>query len=400
MLEIGKQEADAAARAIISGRLFRFGPGDECAKFERELAEKTGTKYALVVTSGTGALICALAGMGIGPGDEVIVPAYTFMATPAAVVAVGAIPIIAEIDESLMLDPADAEAKITSRTKAIIPVHMVGLPADMNGIMRVARRHRLKVLEDGCQADGGSYKGRRIGAIGHAGAFSFNYYKNVTCGEGGAVVTDDPAIYERAMIMHDPGTAFREHRADLSIEPFIGMAFRMNEIQAAVLRAQLKRIDGILAKLRANKKKVIAGIAGAGLKLVKQNDPEGECSTTLAVTFDTEKQARLFVRLLEKQGVGASRPIDSGRHVYSNWDPILQQRGAHHPALNPFRMPANKGSKVRYTKTMCPRTTDLLSRAVFLGIRHSWKAADVRERIAAINAASRSASIAVGGRNC
>jgi dTDP-4-amino-4,6-dideoxygalactose transaminase len=340
------------------------------------------------VTSGTGALICSLAGLGIGPGDEVIVPAYTFMATPAAVVAVGAIPIIAEIDESLMLDPADVEAKITPRTKAVIPVHMVGLPADMNGIMRVARRHGLKVLEDGCQADGGSYKGKRIGAIGHVGAFSFNYYKNVTCGEGGAVVTNDPAIYERAMIMHDPGTAFREHRADLSIEPFIGMAFRMNEIQGAVLRAQLRRIDGLLAKLRANKKKVIAGIAGTGLKLVKQNDPEGECSTTLALTFDTAKRARLFMTLLQKQGMGAHSPIDSGRHVYSNWDPILQQRGAHHPAMNPFRMPANRASKVKYSKMMCPRTTDLLSRAVFIGVAHSWTAADVRKRIRAIQAAA------------
>jgi len=388
MLEIGKQEADAAARAIMSGRLFRFGPGDECAKFERELAEKTGTKYALVVTSGTGALICGLAGLGIGPGDEVIVPAYTFMATPAAVVAVGAIPIIAEIDESLMLDPADVEAKITRRTKAIIPVHMVGLPADMNGIMRVARRHGLKVLEDGCQADGGSYKGRRIGAIGHAGAFSFNYYKNVTCGEGGAVVTNDPTIYERAMIMHDPGTAFRDHRADLSIEPFIGMAFRMNEIQAAVLRVQLKRIDGLLTKLRASKQKVIDGIADTGLKLVKQNDPEGECSTTLGLTFKSRRQARTFIRLLEKQGVWASTPIDSGRHVYSNWDPIMQKRGAYHRAMNPFLMPENKGSKVKYTKTMCPRTTDLLSRAVFVGVGHDWSAADVRKRITAIKKAA------------
>ncbi len=388
MLTIGKQEADAAARVIMNGQLFRFGVGSECATFEKELAEKTGTKYALVVTSGTGALICALAGLGVGPGDEVIVPAYTFMATPAAVVAVGAIPIIAEVDESLMLDPADVEAKITSRTKAIMPVHMVGLPADMNGIMRVARKHKVKVLEDGCQADGGSYKGKRLGSIGDVGGFSFNYYKNITCGEGGGVVTNDPSIYERAIIMHDPGTAFRGHRADLSIDPFIGMAFRMNEIQAAVLRVQLKRIDGLLTKLRANKKKVVAGIADSGLKLVKQNDPEGECSTTLGLTFKSGKQARSFMRLLEKQGVGSGSPIDSGRHVYSNWDPILEKRGYHHPAMNPFKFAENKGSKVKYTKTMCPRTTDLLSRAVFCGINYAWNAADVKKRVTALKKAA------------
>jgi dTDP-4-amino-4,6-dideoxygalactose transaminase len=388
MLTIGRAEADAAARVIMSGRLFRFGTGSECAKFERELAKKTGTKHALLVTSGTGALICGLAGLGVGPGDEVIVPAYTFMATPAAVVAVGAIPVIAEVDESLMLDAADTEAKITRRTKAIIPVHMVGLTADMNGIMRVARRHGVKVLEDGCQADGGSYRGKRLGSIGHVGAFSFNYYKNITSGEGGAVVTNDDAAYERAIIMHDPGTAFRAHRADLSIEPFIGMAFRMNEIQAAVLRVQLKRIDGLLAKLRANKRKIVAGIADTGLTLTKNNDVEGDCATTLAFTFKTPKQARTFISLLEKQRVGASTPIDSGRHVYSNWDPILQRRGAHHKAMNPYLRPQNRGSKVRYTKTMCPRTTDLLSRSVFTGIRHNWTAAQLKRRIKAIGQAA------------
>jgi dTDP-4-amino-4,6-dideoxygalactose transaminase len=259
----------------------------------------------------------------------------------------------------------------------------------MDGIMRVARRHGLKVLEDGCQADGGSYRGRRLGAIGQAGAFSFNYYKNITCGEGGAIVTDDWMIYDRARIMHDPGTAFRDHRRELSTEPFIGMAFRMNEIQAAVLRVQLRRIDGLLRKLRQTKQKLIAGLADTGLKLVKRNDPDGECATILALTFSSEKRARTFIELLKHHGVAASTPIDSGRHVYSNWDPILQKRGAHHPAMNPFLMPANRGSRVKYTKTMCPRTTDLLSRAVFIGLSPPWTAADIRQRITAIKAASR-----------
>jgi len=393
VLVIGRPEAEAAARVIMSGRLFRFSEGrggqlSECAKFEQELAEKTGTKYAVLVTSGTAALICGLAGLEVGPGDEVIVPGYTFMATPLAVLAVGAIPVIAEIDESLMLDPADTEAKITPRTKAIIPVHMVGLATDMGGIMRVARRHGVKVLEDGCQADGGSFKGKRLGSIGHVGAFSFNYYKNITCGEGGAVVTNDAAAYERALIQHDPGTAFRPHRADLTIAPFAGWNFRMNEILAAVLRVQLKRIDGLLAKLRKNKARLVAGLSGTGLKLVKNNDPEGDCSTTLGLTFRSERQARTFIGLLGKQGVWASTPIDSGRHVYSNWEPVLELRGSYHPALNAYRRPENRASKVKYTKRMCPRTLDLLSRAVFIGISPRWKAADVNRRIKACRRAA------------
>jgi len=393
MLKIGQPEANAAAKVILSGNLIRFLERkprqlSECAKFEHEFSEKMGTKYALVVTSGTGALICGLAGLGIGPGDEVIVPAYTFMATPVAVLAVGAMPVIAEIDESLMLDPADAEAKLTPRTKAIIPVHMVGLPSNMDGIVRLARKHGVKVLEDACQADGGSYKGKRLGSIGDAGAYSFNYYKNITCGEGGAVVTDDPTVYEQAMVQHDPGTAFRSHRADLSVAPFTGLHFRMNEILAAVLRVQLRRIDGLLTRLREQKAQFVDALADTGLKLVPNNDPAGDCATVLALSFSTEKDARRYISLLAKEGVDSETPIDSDRHVYSNWDPILAHRGSYHPALNAFRRPENAASEVEYSKDMCPRTLDLLRRAVFIDLHPDSRSAEVRRKIDACKRAS------------
>jgi dTDP-4-amino-4,6-dideoxygalactose transaminase len=386
MLKIGQQEAKAAAKVILSRNLIRFlerkaGQLSECAKFEREFSEKMGTKYALVVTSGTGALICSLAGLGIGPGDEVIVPAYTFMATPVAVLAVGAIPVIADIDESLMLDPADAEAKITSRTKAIIPVHMVGLASNMDGIVRVARKRGVKVLEDACQADGGSYGGKRLGSIGDVGAYSFNYYKNITCGEGGAVVTNDPTVYERAIIHHDPGTAFRSHRADLRIAPFTGLHFRMNEILAAVLRVQLRRVDGLLARLREQKARFVDALADTGLKLLPNNDPEGDCATVLALSFPSEKEARRYMSLLASEGVDSETPIDSDRHIYSNWDPILARRGSYHPALNAFARPENAASEVEYSEDMCPRTLDLLSRAVFIDLHPDSTAAAVRKKI-------------------
>ena len=158
MYIIGKEESDAVARVIESKQLFRYrgGEGGETDTFEKEWAAKIGSKYALAVTSGTAALIIGMVGMGVGPGDEVIVPAYTFMATALGPLAVGAVPIIADVNESLTIDPADIERKITPRTKAIIPVDMVGLPCDMDGVMDVAKRHGLKVLEDACQADGGS----------------------------------------------------------------------------------------------------------------------------------------------------------------------------------------------------------------------------------------------------
>jgi dTDP-4-amino-4,6-dideoxygalactose transaminase len=390
MLEIGKAEAEAASRVITRGQLFRYGSElNECTKFERELAEKMGTKHALVVTSGTAALICALAGLEVGPGDEVILPAYTFMASALAPLALGAIPVIAEIDESLTLDPEDVEKKISSRTKVIMPVHMVGLPCDMRGIMRIARRHEVKVVEDACQADGGSYRGKRLGAIGDVGAFSFNYYKNITCGEGGAVITDDRVAYERALIFHDGGAAFRPGAAAIGVPFFAGFNFRMNEILAAVLRVQLRRIDGLLKRNRANKARFLAGVADhPRLRPIKHNDLEGECATVVGFLFADEPQARRFMAALSRHGVGSSTPIDSGRHVYRNWEPIMERRGSYHPALDAFRRPENKGAQMEYSPDMCPRTLDILARTVFLNIRPEWKAAEVRRRAKACCAAA------------
>jgi len=390
MLEIGKAEAEAASRVITRGQLFRYGSElNECTKFERELAEKMGTKHALVVTSGTAALICALAGLEVGPGDEVILPAYTFMASALAPLALGAIPVIAEIDESLTLDPEDVEKKISSRTKVIMPVHMVGLPCDMRGIMRIARRHEVKVVEDACQADGGSYRGKRLGAIGDVGAFSFNYYKNITCGEGGAVITDDRVAYERALIFHDGGAAFRPGAAAIGVPFFAGFNFRMNEILAAVLRVQLRRIDGLLKRNRANKARFLAGVADhPRLRPIKHNDLEGECATVVGFLFTDEPQARRFMAALSRHGVGSSTPIDSGRHVYRNWEPIMERRGSYHPALDAFRRPENKGAQMEYSPDMCPRTLDILARTVFLNIRPEWKAAEVRRRAKACCAAA------------
>ena len=178
MYRIGQEEIDAVARVINNGMLFRVNTDlQECDQFERELAQKIGTKYALYLSSGTGALIAALAGIGIGPGDEVIVPGYTFMASAMAVVAVGAIPVIAEIDDTMTLDINDVKRKISKHTKAIIPVHICGFPCNMEALCKLADEYDLFIIEDACQADGGSYKGKRLGTFGKAGCFSFNYFQ-------------------------------------------------------------------------------------------------------------------------------------------------------------------------------------------------------------------------------
>lgn len=386
MYIIGKEEADAVKRVIESKQLFRYrgGEGGESDTFEKEWSEKIGVKYAIAVTSGTAALILGLVGMGIGPGDEVIVPAYTYMATPLAALAVGAVPIIVEVDDSLTIDPRDVERKITPRTKVIIPVHMVGLPSNMDAIMDIASRHNLKVLEDSCQADGGAYGGKRLGSIGHAGAFSFNHFKIITCGEGGAMVTNDREIYERALIFHDGGASFRDHASQLTTPFFAGWNFRINEILSAILRVQLTRLDGMLDAMLTEKRVMIDVLSSVpNLTFNPIHDVEGDCGTTVALKFDSEPTMRRFISGCREAGVRADTPMDSGRHIYTNWDPILNQRGAHNPAFDAYAL---AGVPVEYSKDMCQNTLDVLSHTAYLYTDPTREREDLDAMIAKVKA--------------
>lgn len=383
MYRIGEEEVEEVCKVLLSGHLFRVGEGveghlHEVDQFEREWAQTIGTEYALcMVGGGTAALICGLVGMGIGPGDEVIVPGYTWMATATSVLAVGAIPVIAEVDETLALDPEDVRRKVTPNTRAVIPVHMVGRPANMQALLDIAREYGLLVLEDCCQADGGSYKGKRLGSWGNAGAFSFNYFKIISCGEGGALTTDDRTLYERALVFHDGGAAFRPYAKDLGIPIFVGIQLRADEVMGAILRVQLRRLDGILSDLRRIRKRFEQELSDVpGLRIAPNNDPEGDCGVVVAFQFDSEAEARAFA-----EETGGWLPIDSGKHVYSNWEPLLQKRIMHHPDMNPFRHPRNQGLRTNYTPDMCPRTLDVLSRTVFLSLHPDWSEEEVTRRI-------------------
>ncbi|HYM98390.1 MAG TPA: aminotransferase class I/II-fold pyridoxal phosphate-dependent enzyme, partial [Aestuariivirgaceae bacterium] len=187
----GQDEIDAIARVIQGNALFRYGIGHECDRFETRYAKYLGVKHFALSASGSNALTAAMVAVGLGPGDEVLIPAHTYMATATSVLAAGAIPVIVDIDESITIDPKAIEAAIGPRTKAVVPVHMWGAACNMDRIMDIAERRRLIVIEDACQGVGGGYDGRKFGSIGHIGAFSFNYYKNMTCGEGGGVAVND-----------------------------------------------------------------------------------------------------------------------------------------------------------------------------------------------------------------
>lgn len=378
MYEIGQEEVDAVSAVIRSGQMFRYRGGEngEVTRVEKAIVDMMGCRYALAVTSGTGALICGLVGLGIGPGDEVIVPAYTWLASAGAILSVGAIPVLAEVDESLTLDPKDLEAKITPRTKAVIPVHMGGRPSDMDRIKAVADKHGLRILEDACQAIGGSYRGRRLASIGDAGAFSFNQFKIVTCGEGGALLTSNRKLFERALYHHDMGCTFRGHAGELTEPPFLGNNYRMNEVLGAILRVQFGRLDGILARLRERRDWILSAVkAGkAPLRISPSADLAGDCGCHATFIFTTaEARAGVAARAKAINPVcGLGSPIDSGLHVYTNWAVLLNQQGGHHPAVDPFRLPQNQQCRLKIAADCCPKTLDILARSGAIAINIGW----------------------------
>ena len=386
MYRIGKEEIDAVRNVIEQRSLFKINNKlQETMHAEEEMKVLFGTKYPLLMTNGYAALTCALIGMGIGPGDEVIVPAYTYISTAMAVVSAGAMPVIAEVDETLTLCPEDTERKITPRTKAIIPVHIQGFPSNMDALMALADKYGIKVLEDACQADGGSYHGKRLGTVGHAGALSFNYYKVITAGEGGALLTDDHTIFERALIYHDSSAVayFGNQLEDVETNLFCGSEFRTNEISSAILRIQMQRLDGILADLRRNKATMMQAL-GDVCTFIPSHDIEGDCGTTLAIRFETAEAADAFSKA---DGIGGTVPINTGKHVYCNWTPIMNKVGALHPLMDPFKMEANRDIVPDYRADMCPGTLDLLARTVYISVNPDWTEEELQAKIEAIRRA-------------
>lgn len=387
MFRIGKEEIEAVARVIEGKDFFKINETyQESALAEEDLKRLFGCENALLLTSGHAALVSALVGMGIGPGDEVIVPAYTYIATAMAVVAVGAMPVIAEVDETLTLCPFDTEKKITSHTKAIIPVHIQGFPCKMDAFMDLANKYGLYILEDACQADGGSYQGKRLGTWGKAGALSFNYYKVITSGEGGALLTNDKTVFERALIYHDSSAVafFGDQLSNVDTQSFCGNEYRTNDITAAILREQLKKMDGILADLRKNKSKLMDALKDC-CAFVPSNDIQGDCGTTLALLFDTAEQA---AAVAEADGVNGIVPINTGKHIYRHWTPIMNKMGALNPLMDPFKMEANKDIVPDYREDMCPYTLDLLARVVYIAIQPDWTEKEILSKIECIKKAS------------
>jgi 8-amino-3,8-dideoxy-alpha-D-manno-octulosonate transaminase len=366
-MEVGQEELEALRRVIESKNLFRYygvgeGP-DEVLSFEREFAEHMGSKHALCVNAGSSALICALIGAGVGEGDEVIVPAYTWNATPNAVLASRALPVLAEVDESLTLDPADVERRITPRTRAILPVHMRGAPAAMDELAALAKKHDLALIEDVCQAAGATYRGRRLGTFGDAGAFSLQFNKIITTGEGGVLITDRDDLLDLALDVHDCANSVRR---GVGLPKFAGYNFRASELTGAMARVQLSRLDGLLQRMRANHARLSAEINGLpGLTLRRVNCDDGDAGIALIAFADSAARAAEAAAALNAEGVLAMRIYDPDTpdlHIYPFWAPVLA-------AIEADGRPAPD----------CPRTLELVERSIHIDVSPLCEEQDLDE---------------------
>ncbi len=392
----GPLHYDAAEKAQVdevvdTGVPFRFSGRRgvmpvKVATYEKEFAAKIGARYALAVSSGTAALECAMAALQIGPGDEVILPAWTWHSDCTAIVRAGALPVFAEIDETFNLDPSDIEHRITPNTKAIIAVHLQGNPAHLDPILAIARKHKLRVIEDCSQAVGASYKGRRLGSMGDLGTYSHQESKTITSGEGGTIVSSDPELFERAVRFHDVGSIRAPHSEMLGatkLSPFVGTNFRMSEFAGGVMLAQLRKLDSIIANARANAARVYEGLSQVpGLRFRNRPDPAGELGSLVFVRFDSKAQRDRFLDLMRAENVPANPPAGS---VVLPIQSYIENKIATHPAWPTWTSP--RGRAIQYGAASCPRTIDVLSRFAGIPIGPKYTRQDLDDIVAAVRKA-------------
>jgi dTDP-4-amino-4,6-dideoxygalactose transaminase len=367
---IGAEETAEVLEVISSGFLSRYGPSDNPAfgakvhRIEGEVAKLAGVRFGLGLSGGGSAgLWIALLSLGVGAGDEVIVPGFTFVASISAIVYTGATPVLAEVDRSFDLDPVDVEARITPNTKAILVVHMLGGPAKLAELKAIADKHGIALVEDCAQAFGATYRGVGVGGIGAAGVYSFNEYKTITCGDGGMIVTDDEALYERAFAMHDQGHAPDRLESKYAPRPFLGMNFRMTELSGAVLLAQVRKLDMITSHLRANKEIVQQFLEEEpAIEFRTLPDPDGDLATHLVVVLPSAEVATKVAN-----EVGSITLSESGWHVYSKMNHLLERRTVNGKGC-PFDCNIPGHSHGDYRIGMLPQTDALLERSISIGI--------------------------------
>ncbi len=388
----GKEEKNEIMDVLDTGVLFRYEFNEQrngvfkVREFEEKFAKYSGAAHAQAVTSGTAALKVALTALGVGPGDEVITQGFTFVATWEAILEIGALPVFTEVDASLNMDPEDLKKKITSKTKCIIPVHMLGAQAKIEEIVHIAMQRDIPVLEDTAQAAGGRINGRHLGTFGTCGTFSFDAVKTITTGEGGMIITDDADLWRAMSEYHDHGHDHKFNPGARGGEGrrFIGFNYRMMELQGAIGLAQLAKLDGIVAAQQKNKsvlKEAAAGIPGVRFRELV--DEKGDSATFLSFTLQDRKHCRLVNDSLRNSGHGAINFAENTWHFYPKWEHLLGGKTLTKSGY-PFMEPNSVGKRrIVFDPVQLPQSSALLERTLVYPI--SIKMSD--EKLAAISGA-------------
>jgi len=365
----GKEEKEQVMEVLETGILFRYNHDAQrkgiwkAKQFEKEFAEYHGAKFCHMVSSGTAADCVSIASVGVGAGDEVIVPPFTFIAPVEAVVNCGAVPVFAEIDETLCLTAKSIEAAITPKTKAVLLVHMVGAMAQIDEIVEVCNKHNIILIEDTAQALGGSYKGKMLGTFGKVACYSFDFFKLITAGEGGAVITNDEEVYTTAHTYSDHGHSHIGNNRGAEDHPILGTNYRIGELNAAVGLAQFRKIDYILERLRANKK-----VLKDYLKKFPQvtfrtvPDESGDSATVLNFFLPTQQDAEKACAGLGQEGVAAAYWYNNNYHFIKNWNHLKECKVAGPVGMQFLEKPQD------YKNLDLPKSYDLIGRLVSINI--------------------------------
>jgi 8-amino-3,8-dideoxy-alpha-D-manno-octulosonate transaminase len=374
-------EKNSVNEVMETGIIMRYGFGAarkgrwKTRELESAIRCRTGAKHVLMVADGTAALTISLAALGIGAGDEVIMPTFTFVASFESIIAAGATPIIADVDDSLCLSPDAVRSAVTPRTKVIMPVHMCGASAALDELSAIAKEKNLLLLEDACQAFGASYKGKALGTIGDAGCYSFDFNKMVTCGEGGAVLTNSDEIYARADMYHDHGHDHSNDDRGLEEHIFPGYNYRISELHSAVGVAQVAKTDRFL-KIQRDNKKIFKEAIGSipEVEFRRLPDPSGDSASFVTFFMPSEDRARKTAAALKSGGIeGVSHWYDNNWHYIRNWDHFKNRSFA-----NPISRDILNGmpdySNVKF------ESDKIISRCISIAIKIGWTKNEVAQR--------------------
>ena len=391
---IGETEKEQVNEVLDTGILFRYEFDNvrkgiyKVEEFEDKFAKYTGAVYAHAVTSGSAALKVALAAIGVGPGDEVITQGFTFIATFEAIIEAGAVPVPAEIDETLNLDPRDFERKITDKTKAVIPVHMLGSPAAIQDIIQIARKHDIRVIEDTAQALGAAVGGKKLGTWGDMGTFSFDFYKTITTGEGGMVITNDRDLYVRASEYADHG---HDHNPEvgraLEGRTFLGFNYRMNELQGAVGLAQLSKLEDMIQRQYENQaliKEALESVDAIKMRVLPENGRDSY--THVCFFLPDEDKAASFHKTITGKGVAAIYFKNNFWHFLGNWEHLIARKTVW-PGPYPFAGPPY-GGDATYSQDMLPTTAGILARLVAIPVSLQTDEEQIRSIVMELQAAA------------